>query len=622
MQVAKAGRARTEAAVASETRYDEYAPLYLSSGLGDLAFDVEELLDLALSRLRLLKTADSARSPNQSGNPAAGSAAMPDAVRDAIRKAERDHGFHIPPIGNADREDVIVRDQAAHFLVRLALCKSHDQRSWFLARECDLFATRLDRSGADFALAVIQAADGPDIRPVPADLLESIRMDLDAVARGVRKAVNDQQTRYYQVAFEHVAPLVRSRRVLVRAGFAYVPERNIRDVVSAQFRAKLSHGLMTAAKAVGLAEQDSRMRPILETVRAHHAAEASNRPSFEDGRGIETISLNDLNAALPSVPLCMANMISRLRAEHHLRHSGRMQLGLFLKGCGLNMDESLQFWRTEFARGGVQSDKFDKQYAYNIRHHYGKEGKRKNLSPFPCIRIINDRPGPGEHHGCPYREFEEARLKDMLRQVGAPQAAIPAIASKAREGNAQGACGLCFAATQPGQHALSESGMPIFFPSHPNEYFIEARRRLVAPQGGDASGDGLIITPDMPLAHTNPTATMDGDCDDDVLKTPAARRSNGSHDGNAESSPSAKRSKHCGDGVMSPSSLAPLQQRTSGSDPSVQEVEAQQDGIEAQIVTVEQVTGTAQVPDTGSLDASGDGDPNMDVENAVASREA
>jgi Eukaryotic and archaeal DNA primase, large subunit len=218
-----------------------------------------------------------------------------------------------------------------------------------------LFATRLDRSGADFALAIIQAADGPDIRPVPADLLESIRMDLDAVARGVRKAVNDQQTRYYQVAFEHVAPLVRSRRVLVRAGFAYVPERNIRDVVSAQFRAKLSHGLMTAAKAVGLAEQDSRMRPILETVRAHHAAEASNRPSFEDGRGIETISLNDLNAALPSVPLCMANMIARLRAEHHLRHSGRMQLGLFLKGCGLNMDESLQFWRTEFARGGVQS---------------------------------------------------------------------------------------------------------------------------------------------------------------------------------------------------------------------------------------------------------------------------
>jgi DNA primase large subunit len=538
MQVARAGGARADTTVSAEARYDEYAPLYLSSGLGNLAFDVEEILDLALSRLRLLKAADAARGPSPSGT--APSSAVPDAIRDAIRKAERDHGFHIPPVGNADRDDVIVRDQAAHFVVRLALCKSHDQRTWFLARECDLFMTRLDRSGADFALKTIQAADGPDIRPVPTDLLEAIRPDLDAVARGVRKATNDQATHYYQVAFEHVAPLVRSRRVLVRAGFAYVPERNIRDVVAAQFRAKLNLGLMTASKAVGLAEQDSRMRPILEAVRAHHAAEESNRPNFEDGRGIENISLNQLNTALPSMPLCMLNMMNRLRADHHLRHSGRMQLGLFLKGCGLSMDESLLFWRTEFAKGGVQGDKFDKQYAYNIRHHYGKEGKRKNLPPFPCIRVINDRPGPGEHHGCPYREFEEGRLKDALGHAGTPKADIPSIAAKAREGNFQGACGLCFASTQPGRHELSDSGMPVFFPSHPNEYFIEARRRLVAPETG-IENDDEMGTADMPPPGTAPMDTQDAISDEDALMTPA-KRTEGSEDANT---PAAKRSKPC-----------------------------------------------------------------------------
>lgn len=74
------------------------------------------------------------------------------------------------------------------------------------------------------------------------------------------------------------------------------------------------------------------------------------------------------------------------------------EFGLFLKGIGLSLDDALLYFRRIFSRkSGVN---FDKAYAYNIRHNYGKEGKRADYTPFSCAKIINgDAPTQGDHHG-------------------------------------------------------------------------------------------------------------------------------------------------------------------------------------------------------------------------------
>lgn len=53
----------------------------------------------------------------------------------------------------------------------------------------------------------------------------------------------------------------------------------------------------------------------------------------------------------------MRQLHKALRDTHHLRHGGRMQYGLFLKGIGLTLEQALQFWKQEFIRGKMDPDK-------------------------------------------------------------------------------------------------------------------------------------------------------------------------------------------------------------------------------------------------------------------------
>ena len=54
------------------------------------------------------------------------------------------------------------------------------------------------------------------------------------------------------------------------------------------------------------------------------------------------------------------------------------------------------FWKTEFSKK-IGADKFEKQYSYNIRHMYGKEGNKKDYDPKSCYKVIMG-PAPGNFY--------------------------------------------------------------------------------------------------------------------------------------------------------------------------------------------------------------------------------
>ncbi|GKU92802.1 hypothetical protein SLEP1_g6478 [Rubroshorea leprosula] len=76
-----------------------------------------------------------------------------------------------------------------------------------------------------------------------------------------------------------------------------------------------------------------RLTLIVETLNASYLG-----PDYPQPKEFREISIKDLDqVAKTSFPLCMCHLFDKLREDHHLKHGGRMQLGLFLKVVLINL---------------------------------------------------------------------------------------------------------------------------------------------------------------------------------------------------------------------------------------------------------------------------------------------
>lgn len=305
------------------------------------------------------------------------------------------------------------KDHISHFILRLAYCRTEELRRWFISRETELFRMRftnlrgeaLDTFFKINNLCYTSISD-EEKNGVIHFLRESTSIN----------AMNQYQNsvenmKFYKVKFYEVLDLVRTRRVYVHGGYAYIPQKDFISVLAAQFKTNLKQSLAIASHHLGEIEQDERLVSLLKGL---HQSYSGN--DYSDTKS--TVPIESLDSlSVKSYPLCMRQLHEQLRLAHHLRHGGRLQYGLFLKGIGVTLEDSLRFWREEFTKI-MDLDKFEKQYAYNVRYNYGKEGSKKNYSPFSCMRIINETVGPGDCHGCPYRHCDVSNLKNKLQGYG------------------------------------------------------------------------------------------------------------------------------------------------------------------------------------------------------------
>lgn len=165
-----------------------------------------------------------------------------------------------------------------------------------------------------------------------------------------------------QVDWTRVTDLVSQRRVLIRAGKAYVPQREELSLVLAEFQSRLTRGLevsparmasfsdsssaltisLTAlqmtAKALPRLDEDSRLLPVLEHLSTGFEAGITSDYSFvSNGADGELITAEMVpGLAKQSFPMCMRALQDTLVSSKHLKHEGRQQYNLFLKVSALS----------------------------------------------------------------------------------------------------------------------------------------------------------------------------------------------------------------------------------------------------------------------------------------------
>ncbi|KAJ8913660.1 hypothetical protein NQ315_007377 [Exocentrus adspersus] len=350
-------------------------------------------------------------------------------------------------------------DHLSHFILRLAYCRSEDLRRWFINREMDWFKLKFLAQSQDSIMRFLKH-NSLTYAPISNELKEELKCELIVSTAGITE-VSFEGTDFYKVPMGEVVSLVRNRRVFLQKGYAFIVTSDLVVCVLSKFRSQLSQSLTVYNHRLPSVDDD-RLNSLLNNLHNTYTGKEYYTQTEKDR--VDPALIDDYSRK--HFPLCMRTMHEVLRSTHHLKHHSRVEYGLFLKGIGLLYDDAMTFWKQELTKTADGDKKFEREYSYCVRYNYGKAGKAVNWTPYSCNKIITSNVGPGEHHGCPFRHWDAAILKQKLGEHGIGAEGIIPILDLAKGGHYQIACTKYFECThnQP----------PVMTINHPNQYFEES----------------------------------------------------------------------------------------------------------------------------------------------------
>ncbi|CAK5013080.1 unnamed protein product [Meloidogyne enterolobii] len=369
------------------------------------------------------------------------------------------------------------KDRIAHFILRLAFCQSQEMSQWFVKQETELFRMRFQLEAPSKMLQFLKAnninpqeVNENEKSKMLKDLSQALTIPQDSLPKS---AIFKVCLIFFFIIFFtflvncwDVIDLFAGHRLYLKEGLAYISSNELISLVAPQFKENINSSLDNARKKVGAILMQQRLVPLLRHIVGTGISKLGNRDQ-SSGSSVAPEDLDTL--AIESFPLCMQEIHSHLRKEHHLRYNARNQYGLFLKGIGLSLEGALDFFRSEFTKR-MDGDQFTKQYRYNIRHMYGMEGNRIDKKPLSCSSIIlGAAPNGIDCHGCPFRHMESELLTKKLNNIGFNEDQVAEIMYSSKCHRYDKACTKYFEFV----HKIPDLEELI---THPNQYYSLSRK--------------------------------------------------------------------------------------------------------------------------------------------------
>ena len=235
------------------------------------------------------------------------------------------------------------KDHYSHWTLRLAFSGTADLRQRFARLETQLFKLRLQHDDTSERRTFIDSL--PMSWETVTEDEKNLWLDELKAATGIFRG--DEES-WFKVDWEKVPELVERRQVLLKKGKAYVHVREQISMVVNEFSRSLEAGLELAARFLPRMDEDNRLSPILHHLSQSFVAPDAGYSETSIIGDMASINAGSIDGLSQYFPLCMQNLHRELRKNSHLKHFGRLQYTLFLKGIGLNMQECIAFWRKSF----------------------------------------------------------------------------------------------------------------------------------------------------------------------------------------------------------------------------------------------------------------------------------
>lgn len=188
------------------------------------------------------------------------------------------------------------------------------------------------------------------------------------------------------VDFELLPKMIEAKEVELSKGFAIVYCYQWKKVLTALFQTFLESETSDTKFFKELVENDPHLTYLNERLKF--------KTTIKEEINCGQLTISNLFEESLKFPPCMKHLHDELRLNHRLSHYARFYYSLFLKECGMKIDDALEYWRNEYSKPHLnvsvcchQWQKDSRKYTYSIKHMYGLEGSRKKYQAPTCNAI-------------------------------------------------------------------------------------------------------------------------------------------------------------------------------------------------------------------------------------------